>query len=98
MKRSALVCMLAAGTLMSQSAMAQRNGAAAKKSAGSDTAPAQGQGAPGGRGGPGGGGPGGMMGGMRGMMGGGGMMGRLATSPAMLIRSEAVQKEINLTA
>lgn len=39
-----------------------------------------------------------MMGGMRGMMGGGGMMGRIATSPAMLIRSEAVQKEIKLTA
>ena len=106
MKRSALVCMIAAGTLMSQSAWAQGQGAAAKKSGGNNAAGAPGQGGPGGGGGrggpggPGGGGLGGMggFGGMRGMMGGGGMMGRIAMSPAVLIRSEAVQKEIKLTA
>ena len=48
MKRSALVCMIAAGTLMSQSAWAQGQGAAAKKSGGNNAAGAPGQGGPGG--------------------------------------------------
>lgn len=34
---------------------------------------------------------------MRGFMGGGGMMGRIASSPAFLLNSEAVQKELKLT-
>lgn len=98
MRISKLLCMVAAGSLFVQSVDAQTRG-------GQTANPNAAQGQPGGRGGrggpggggPGGGGPGGMMGGMRGMMGGGGMMGGIATSPAFLLRSEAVQKEIKLT-
>lgn len=94
MRISKLLCMVAAGSLFVQSVDAQtRGGQTANPNAGNQGQP----GGRGGRGGPGGGGPGGMMGGMRGMMGGGGMMGGIATSPAFLMRSEAVQKEIKLT-
>ena len=95
MRTSAIVCLLVAGSVLSQTVFAQRGGGRTDNNA-------QG-GAPGGGGRGGfGGGPGGFgggPGGMRGMMGGGagGMMGRIASSPAFLLNIESVQKEIKLT-
>lgn len=101
MKISSAACLLIAGMLLAQTVSAQQRGRG-------NTANDQGAGQQGGRGGQGGGpggggrGPGGFggMGGfgpMRGFMGGGGMMGRMASSPAMLLNSEAVQKELKIT-
>jgi hypothetical protein len=99
MRSSAVVCLLIAGTLCSQSIYGQQRGGR------DNNANAQGGGrGPGGPGGGGGRGPGGGgfggpggMGAMRGMIGGGGMMGRLGSSIAFIINSEAVQKELKLT-
>lgn len=99
MRSSAVVCLLIAGTLCSQSIYGQQRGGR------DNNANAQGGGrGPGGPGGGGGRGPGGGgfggpggMGAMRGFMGGGGMMGRIGSSITLLINSEAVQKEIKLT-
>ncbi len=108
MRTSAVACLLVAGTLISQSVSAQQRGG--RDNTANDQGGGQGgRGGRGGQGGPGGGpgggfgGPGGGFGGpggmgaMRGFMGGGGMMGRLASSPAFLLISEAVQKELKIT-
>ncbi|MFM7132130.1 MAG: hypothetical protein ACKO0V_22510, partial [bacterium] len=104
MKIQRLICAIAAGALFVQTVEAQQSKGNQGGGNGGQQGGGRGNRGGGGPGGPGGGGPGGPggpggMGAMRGFMGGGagGMMGRLGNSPAMLIRSEAVQKELKFT-